>query len=182
MTRDHWKVSIDGQHVPDNILIRSPLKPHKMSEVVNDNILKKRLANTCPMAVFRHQLGKLDGPLIYSLNNTTTLMNLVCRHSFGMLSTAMISGMDSSHQLTSGSGLQAKKDGHVLLYQQGNLMAAVCDSDRPWILCLNNQSALKAAQVNQFVLGLNGKHGLQNDGVILQSETTRKVQHLPFCS
>ena len=170
----HWKVSIDGQHVPDDTPFRPPLKPHKMSEAVKEDILKMRLSNTRPKEIFRHQLGNdADGSLITVLGDTRY-------HPTEPRVRAFIRNVEYHHDFRGGQWssvdqlirTQAKKDGHVLLYQQGNPVAAANDSDRPWILCLTNQSALKAARDNQPVMGIDGKHGLQDDGAILQTATT----------
>ena len=66
----------------------------------------------------------------------------------------------------------AKEQGLVLLYQTDNRNAPKDAADRCWVLSLANSASLKAARSNQPIIGIDAKHGLQDDGCILHSSVT----------
>jgi hypothetical protein len=61
-----------------------------------------------------------------------------------------------------------------LHYQKGNEQAQPLDMDQSYILTVSNKTTLHPCRNNQPVLGIDGKHGLQDDGACLQ---TIVIQH-----
>lgn len=171
-----WNVCIRGSHTDSGSEWSEPTGNRKILERVKDNIMVSRSYGFKPFEVFRRQIKDLKEPdMETEFKDTRTnptdkrvvdfIKNTEKRHSF------------SSGQWTAVHHLavnELRNSGQLLLYQKGNAEeAAMDDIDRGYVLAVSNQSALLSARKNQAVLGIDGKHGLQEDGAALMTAITQ---------
>ncbi|CAG2188261.1 unnamed protein product [Mytilus edulis] len=171
-----WNVCIRGSHTDSGSEWSEPTGNRKILERVKDNIMVSRSYGLKPFEVFRRQIKDLKEPdMETEFKDTRTnptdkrvvdfIKNTEKRHSF------------SSGQWTAVHHLavnELRNSGQLLLYQKGNAEeAAMDDIDRGYVLAVSNQSALLSARKNQAVLGIDGKHGLQEDGAALMTAITQ---------
>lgn len=171
-----WNVCIRGSHTDSGSERSEQTGNRKILERVKDNIMVSRSYGLKPFEVFRRQIKDLKEPdMETEFKDTRTnptdkrvvdfIKNTEKRHSF------------SSGQWTAVHHLavnELRNSGQLLLYQKGNAEeAAMDDIDRGYVLAVSNQSALLSARKNQAVLGIDGKHGLQEDGAALMTAITQ---------
>lgn len=170
-----WVVEIQGHHVQAvDVFTPSLAKRQKISESVKDSMMLAKEHGMKPFDIFRKQLAphvneNLEASFKDSRNCPTSsrmvnfMKNVQKRHSFQ-------SGQWSAvHSIIP----QIEESGKLLLHQKDNRDAATGDIDSSYVLTLSNKTALESARQNAHVLGIDGKHGLQDDGACLQTSTTQ---------
>ncbi|KAH3749634.1 hypothetical protein DPMN_184135 [Dreissena polymorpha] len=151
-----------------------PTKNKPMLERVKDNVMSDRLVGLTPFNIYRKKLAGIEeNKIAASFKDTrshpvperlTDVYNTEKRHSFQ-------SGQWSSvHACVP----ELKQQGILLLYHQPSSQTDAPEADKLFTLCLSNHTALQSARRNQHVLGIDGKHGLQDDGACV---TTCVTQH-----
>jgi hypothetical protein len=165
-----WRVEIKGSHVPAEINFVKPDGNLTIAESVKDSILKCRDADMKPYEVFRHQITNVREEDMEEMFADTRhfpsdkrvsdfIKNTEKRHSFqGGQWTAV-------HNIAVGD---LKREGILLLLQNGNT-----EEQNGFVMSVSNVTALRSARINQHVLGIDGKHGLQDDGAILMTAVTQ---------
>ncbi|KAH3706982.1 hypothetical protein DPMN_066373 [Dreissena polymorpha] len=143
-----------------------------MLERVKDNVMSDRLVGLTPFNIYRKQLAGIEeNKIAASFKDTRShlvpervtdfVYNTEKRHSFQW---------SSVHACVP----ELKQQGILLLYHEPSSQTDVPEADKLVTLCVSNHTALQSARRNQHVLGIDGKHGLQDDGACL---TTCVTQH-----
>ncbi|VDH95965.1 gephyrin [Mytilus galloprovincialis] len=178
-----WKVSVTGSHVNANnhddenqMQWEGPSGNKKILESAKDNIMFSRSYGMKPFEVFRRQIKDIsESEMEIAFKDTRTnpsdrrvcdfIKNTEKRHAFN-------SGQwTSAHKLAI---TELKESGQLLFYQRDNVEeAGNQDLDRGYVFAVSNQTALQSARQNQHVIGIDGKHGLQDDGAALMTAVTQ---------
>jgi hypothetical protein len=169
-----WKVKVIGRHVPPGVQWRPTGRNQKISEEVKDRVMKSRSYSLRHFDVYRREIAELkESDMKEAFEDTRQHPTL------GRL-TDFIKNAEKRHGFQSGQWTAVhsaiphiKEKGNLLLYQEANDQAEGRDIDKCYVLTVSNQTALKSARGNQHVLGLDGKHGLQDDGACLMTSITQ---------
>lgn len=171
---NEWEVTVEGRHVPTGVEWIPPTKSQKIAEYVKDNIVTIRSYGSKPFDIFRKTKAGIDE------NNLEKAFEDSKRHPSADRIGTFISNIDKRHSYQSGQWSavhsiipELKDKGILLLYQRDNPEAAINEIDHCYVLCLSNKTALSSARTNQHILGIDGKHGLQDDGACLLTSTTQ---------
>jgi hypothetical protein len=168
-----WTVVIKGSHVPDgeDDNWAAPAGNKKIAESVKDQIMGLRDVNMKPYEVFRHQIRDIPEEEMKTAFSDTRfhptdqrigsyIKNTERRHSFkGGQWTAV-------HNI---AVTELKREGILLFLQNGTE-----GHDRKgFVMAVSNKTALASARKNSPIIGIDGKHGLQDDGACLMTAVTQ---------
>ncbi len=135
--------------------------------------MMSRSFNQKPFEVFRSQISKVKEDDIKEAFKDTKYMPTDTRI------VNFIKNTEKRHCYQGGqwsavhdlANTDLKDKGYVLCYQ--NPITETPDRDSGYVLAVSNEQALKSARRNQAIIGIDGKHGLQDDGACLMTATTQ---------